>query len=48
MGTVDAVLFAYGQLVISTSHSFLIVQISTQCCVFGATSPGIVTKILRE
>ena len=48
MGTGDAVLFADGKLGISTWHSYIIVQIATHCCVFGATSPGIVSRILQE
>ena len=37
-----------GKLGVSTWHSCLIVHIATKCCVFGATSTGIVSKILRE
>ena len=48
MGTGDAVLCADGQLGISTYNSCTILDIATQHCAFGAASPGIVSKILRE
>ena len=48
MGTGDDVLYADRQLEISTWHSCLILKIATQCCVFDATSPVILSKILRE
>ena len=48
MGTGDAVICADDILGKSTWHSCLIVQIKTRCCVFGATSPDIVSKIFQE
>ena len=48
MGTGDSVLCADEKLGISTWHGCLIVQIKTQCCEFGAPSPVIVSRILRE